>query len=694
MLQYEQLFENAYKLFASGNFREAISVLDEINFSQEFSDNYTLEDYYILKGSAFLALNELDESRNLFEHALNENTKSVEACLGLGKVLYSSGMKKEAKVMFEWAVKNDPENETAKETLKNINNILGFPENHFTEETPSDLNINLNELFIEAYELMMNSSYDESLETVKQLEELFGEEVNILKGNVYLAQDNFDKAKESFETALKINSRCVPAYNGLAELYASKNMLRDAKAMYEFALSVNPEDQFAGMGLAEINYDLGLPTIQSTYTFLTDGKLNKELDAKLNSAYQLFQEKEFEKSLHFVLEVEETIKMSKEFNYKELSAGLNNFIGFNYLGMENYQMAQEAFEEALNANSTSSQACAGLGEVFFLQQKDKEAKVMFEWAVKNNPKNYFAALGLAKVNQTLGYSADHNSLYLGLPDEIEKEFSSLVTSAYDLFESRNFDETLEKIDQAEKILIENLDEVKIQKALTSLYNLRGFAYLSLSNIARAREAYERALNINPNSSQACAGLGEVLFLTNKDAEAKRMYEYAVSYEPLNQFAIAGLKKANQSLGLPENDNSLLPKPQKEKAEMISAFIEEAYNNFSNKDFKEAIINLDKAEKIIEDNFAREENFESLTRLNNFKGFSFLNLDNKNDAKLCFEKALNLDANSSQACAGLGEIFLAEGKTDEAKTMFEWALKNNPQNAYAEKALERINDSVN
>lgn len=693
MLQYEQLFENAYKLFAEGNFREAISALEEIKSTGELLGSYTLEDYYILKGSSYLALNDLDKSRTAFEQALAENIKSVEACLGLGKVLYSSGMKKEAKVMFEWAVKNDPGNEGAVETLKNINNLLGFPADHFSEDSKAvedEMNINLNELFIEAYELMMNNSFDESLETVKQLEDLFGEEVNVLKGNIYLAQDEFDKAKKSFETALKINSRCVPAYNGLAELYASKNMLRDAKAMFEFALSVNPEDQFAGMGLAEVNYDLGLPTIQSTYTFLTDGKLTKELDAKLNTAYQLSQEKEFAKSLQLVLEVEETIKTSKEFNYKELSSGLNNFIGFNYLGLEEYDKAREAFEESLQANSTSSQACAGLGEIFFLKNKDKEAKVMFEWAVKNNPKNYFAALGLAKVNEILGYAPDHNSLYLGLPEEVEKEFSTLVTSAYDLFENKNFNETLSKIDQAEKLLVENLDEVKIQKALTSLYNLRGFAYLSLTNIAKAKEAYEKALNINPHSSQACAGLGEVLFLTNKDDKAKRMFEYAVCYEPLNQFAIAGLKKANQSLGLPENDNSLLAKPQKEKTEAIGNLIEDAYNYFETKNFNEAIEKLDEAEKIIEDNFPREENFESLTKLNNFKGFSFLNLNKNNEAKQCFEKALTLDSKSSQACAGLAEIFLSEGKSEEAKTMFEWALKNNPSNSYAEKRIENLN----
>ena len=262
----------------------------------------------------------------------------------------------------------------------------------------------------------------------------------ILKGNAYLAKDMFDEAKKCFEAALKLNSKCVSAFNGLAELYASKNMLKDAKAMYEYALSVDPKDQFAGMGLVELNYELGLPTIQSTLTFLTDGKLNKELDDKLNKAYELFQEKQFENSLQLILEVEEVIKNSDDFNYKELSTALNNFIGFNYLGLEDYETAQESFEEALQANPASSQACAGLAELFFMQNEDKKAKVMFEWAVKNNPQSYFAVLGLAKVNEVLGYVDDHNSLYLGLPDEIENEFSQLVSTAYSLFEEKKYNE--------------------------------------------------------------------------------------------------------------------------------------------------------------------------------------------------------------------------------------------------------------
>ena len=208
MLQYKQLFEKAYKYFAEGKFLETISTLEELLTTEDMTSGYTLEDFYILKGSAYLALNDLNNSRSSFEQALSENIKSVEACLGLGKVLYSMGLKKEAKVMFEWAVKNDPENTSSIETLKNINFVLGFPDNHFSDDSEmveEEMNINLNELFVEAYELMMNSSFDESINTIKKLESLFTEEVNVLKGNVYLAQDEFDKAKESFEAALKTN---------------------------------------------------------------------------------------------------------------------------------------------------------------------------------------------------------------------------------------------------------------------------------------------------------------------------------------------------------------------------------------------------------------------------------------------------------------------------------------------------------
>ena len=39
-------------------------------------------------------------------------------------------MFEESKTMLEWAVKNNPDNQTAVEALKSVNQLLAFPENH------------------------------------------------------------------------------------------------------------------------------------------------------------------------------------------------------------------------------------------------------------------------------------------------------------------------------------------------------------------------------------------------------------------------------------------------------------------------------------------------------------------------------------------------------------------------------------
>jgi cytochrome c-type biogenesis protein CcmH/NrfG len=72
--------------------------------------------------------------------------------------------------------------------------------------------------------------------------------------------------------------------------------------------------------------------------------------------------------------------------------------------------ARVSFEEALNLSSHSSEACSGLGEVFFLAGMDVEAKTMFEHAVANDEENVAGRNGLAKVNKALGLSEDDNSL--------------------------------------------------------------------------------------------------------------------------------------------------------------------------------------------------------------------------------------------------------------------------------------------
>ena len=60
------------------------------------------------------------------------------------------------------------------------------------------------------------------------------------------------------------------------------------------------------------------------------------------------------------------------------------------------------------------------------------------------------------------------------------------------------------------------------------------------------------------------------------------------------------------------------------------------------------------------------------------------------AQRYFEEELNTVPNSSSACIGLGQVFLANGIFENAKVMFEWGITNNPENKSAAVYLSKVN----
>ncbi len=290
-----------------------------------------------------------------------------------------------------------------------------------------------------------------------------------------------------------------------------------------------------------------------------------QLTTLLDEAYELFNQKKFEDSLARLVKAQEII--SDETQHTDIPgdkiadsrASIENFKGFNYLGLNNTERAQECFENALAINPNSSQACAGLAEIFYLQGMDYEAKIMFEWAIENNTMNQFAIAGLAKVNRALNLPEDHNTLNTETSffEMKNNEFFEEVKTAYELFGQKRFEESLATLERAERKLKTKKMNFNANTKIASLENFRGFNLLALDRVTEARQSFEKALNINPSSSQACAGLGEIFYLMGRESEAKTMFEWAVVNNPKNQFAVERLKKVNREIGLPEDDNTLL-----------------------------------------------------------------------------------------------------------------------------------------
>jgi len=136
------------------------------------------------------------------------------------------------------------------------------------------------------------------------------------------------------------------------------------------------------------------------------------------------------------------------------------------------------------------------------------------------------------------------------------ELSARLAIAGDLFGKKMFVEAIGALEGADNI-IAGLPPDAREEAAAGLETFRGMSHLGLSDLEKAKGSFERALSIRPGSTQACAGLGEVLYLAGLDTEAKMMFEHAVALSAENRFGASGLAKVNALLGLAADDNKLL-----------------------------------------------------------------------------------------------------------------------------------------
>ena len=290
------------------------------------------------------------------------------------------------------------------------------------------------------------------------------------------------------------------------------------------------------------------------------------LNNLFTQAFELFEKQKYSESINKLANAENLLTDPENDSF---ISSIENLKGFNYVGLHEKETARECFLKALNINPSSSQACSGLAELFYLDCRYTEAKTMFEWAVKNNRENKGAVEGLAKVNQILKLPENDNTLFESKEEEmaadmnnqdIEQNAGKFIEEAYELFNKKDYKNALGKLAHAESIFNGQLTNSSNSDFAASFNNMKGFNYLGLNDIDNAKACFQKALKINPGSSQAYAGLGEILFLNEYDEQAKIMFERAVKNNPDNLFAAAGLKKVNRLLNLSDDHISFNQEP--------------------------------------------------------------------------------------------------------------------------------------
>ncbi|MCK5088221.1 MAG: glycosyltransferase, partial [Melioribacteraceae bacterium] len=181
-------------------------------------------------------------------------------------------------------------------------------------------------------------------------------------------------------------------------------------------------------------------------------------------------------------------------------------------------------------------------------------------------KEYANRLEINKNKFVEKWGADPDEIWLHGKDIKERNIIYPINN--DLF-AQSLERAMIYIDEAESVLaFENLElaidnyidslrggyeNVKLSDLLILAANLA----LSTNDLEKSKEYFESALNEDPNSSEACQGLGEIFIAVGDNQAAKSMLEWAVKNDENNSEAIKRLSEVNTFLDIPVNHNSLL-----------------------------------------------------------------------------------------------------------------------------------------
>ncbi len=120
--------------------------------------------------------------------------------------------------------------------------------------------------------------------------------------------------------------------------------------------------------------------------------------------------------------------------------------------------------------------------------------------------------------------------FRNLPQERRQEFGKHLQRASELFRQKRIFETLDELAKAEAIFPDSPD----------LLNLKGSCYVELRSFDKALEAFNRALEIAPDSQSIEFNIAEVHFVTKDWEKAHELFEKLSAEIPDDNLALGRL----------------------------------------------------------------------------------------------------------------------------------------------------------
>ena len=341
----EELMQEGNRLSAEGNYRGAVVLYKN---ALEKDANYI--DARIGLADAYLSSGNFDRAEKEFQKVLLQNPSQTDLLLKLATIYINQ--KKPEKALLEL----DKYHSTNKETVESL--VLYGRAHGASGDIES-----AEKLFKKALQL-------DSTATSPRL--------NLAK--VYLQKKDLAKAKVYLQEAISIDNKLIDAYYLLASIETRQGDRDAALAAYQDIIKVDPKQLQAIYMSGILQMDLGnMDAAQGSVDTLLS-KFPGRPEGKRLSGLLLYRQGKYEEA-----------KVALETSLKTQQHLLSYFfLGLSYYGLEQYEIALNQFQKALDLNPGFERARVLVSMTLLKQKRLDDAIIEIQKVLRANPNNAYA----------------------------------------------------------------------------------------------------------------------------------------------------------------------------------------------------------------------------------------------------------------------------------------------------------------
>ncbi len=244
------------------------------------------------------------------------------------------------------------------------------------------------------------------------------------------------------------------------------------------------------------------------------------------------------------------LKGKKLGNPKEKIVVFNELSKAREMGLQgNFEEATKAIEGIIASDPDIIDAYFSLGNIYFKQERYKDAIAWFEKALERKPDDSLTAINIGLCYERMGKFDEGEKFILGIIDQGFADSQLYFLLANMKFIQKNYDEA---IPYFEKCLSLNAESAASHNMLASIYILK-------ESYGQAEQHIQEALKLNPKLNNAYYNQAQIFENQGKTQEAIDAYLNELKNSPKHIKAMYNLTRLFREMGDTEKEYEYLKK---------------------------------------------------------------------------------------------------------------------------------------